>query len=65
MEHYAAFDQKDDVEMVIIISCYLELTFVNQFLTILKNFENLPVEKRRFRLRWDSRPGLSIAGRLL
>ena len=28
---------------------------------IFKEFENLSVEKRRFRLRWDSSPGLSIA----
>ena len=33
--------------------------------TNIKEFENLSVEKRRFRLRWDSSPGLSIAGRLL
>ena len=31
---------------------------------IFKVFENLSVEKRRFRLRWDSSPGLSIADRL-
>ena len=31
----------------------------------IKEFENLSVEKRRFRLRWDSNPGLSIAGRVL
>ena len=33
------------------------------FFQIFKEFENLSVEKRRFRLRWDSSPGLSIAGR--
>ena len=27
----------------------------------MKEFENLSVEKRRFRLRWDSSPGLSPA----
>ena len=35
-----------------------------QMNSIFKEFENLSVEKRRFRLRWDSSPGLSIAGRL-
>ena len=29
-----------------------------------KEFVNLFVEKKLFRLRWDSSPGLSIAGRL-
>ena len=41
--------------------------FENQkflFLNI-KEFENLSVEKRRFRLRWNSSLGLSISGRLL
>ena len=36
-----------------------------QMNSIFKEFENLSVRKRRFRLRWDSSPGLSIAGRLL
>ena len=27
-----------------------------------KEFENPSAEKRRFRLRWDSSPGLSIGG---
>ena len=32
----------------------------------IKEFEKLSVEKKkRFRLRWDSSPGLTIAGRLL
>ena len=31
----------------------------------LKNLKIFLSKKRRFRLRWDSRPGLSIAGRLL
>ena len=32
--------------------------FLNIYIIqILKNFENLSVEKRRFRLRWDSSPG--------
>ena len=33
-----------------------------QINSIFKEFENLSVEKRRFRLRWDTSPGLSIAG---
>ena len=32
--------------------------------TIFKEFENLSMEKGRFRLRWDSSPGLLISGRL-
>ena len=32
---------------------------------IFKEFEIFLWKKRRFRLRWDSSPGLSIAGRLL
>ena len=31
----------------------------------LKNLKIFLWKKRRFRLRWDSSPGLSIAGRLL
>ena len=34
-----------------------------QMNSIFKEFENLSVEKRRFRLRWDSSPGLSITER--
>ena len=31
---------------------------------IFEEFENFSVEKKHFRLRWDSSPGFSIAGRL-
>ena len=48
--------------------CYISviIVFLLQiyYYSLLKEFENLYVEKRRFRLRWDSSPGLSNAGRL-
>ena len=37
----------------------------NIIIKYLKNLKIFPWKKRRFRLRWDSSPGLSIAGRLL
>ena len=42
----------------------LQVNLYSILYLLLKGFENLSVEKRRFRLRWDSSPGLSIAGRL-
>ena len=46
---------------------FLELCSVN-ILPVFKYFKNLKIflwKKRRFRLRWDSSSGLSIAGRML
>ena len=40
-------------------------TFNNFFLFKCKEFEIFPWKKRRFRFRWDSSPGLSIAGQLI
>ena len=41
-----------------------ELSYRYNIIIILKNLKIFLWKKRRFRLRWDSSPGLSIAGRL-
>ena len=44
---------------------YVECSEVPCNILKYKEFEIFLWKKRRFRLRWDSSPGLSIAGRLL
>ena len=45
------------------------ITYIDRLLLVLtikinfKEFEIFPCKKRRFRLRWDSSPGLSVVGK--
>ena len=62
--------KQEDLQKVLFNTIFfkwkLKCLFLNlKYIQYLKNLKIFLWKKRRFRLRWDSSPGLSIAGRLL